>query len=103
MVVAEVSIEPIGTGSPSILDFVTACVELLEKQRDVKYEVTAMGTIIEGDRKRILTLVDQMHETCLNMGAKRVLTEFRMDERVDKPLHIDDMEREVQEHLTKRR
>ena len=50
MVVAEVSIEPIGTGSPSIGEFVTACVELLEKERDLKFQVTAMGTIVEGDR-----------------------------------------------------
>ncbi len=102
MVVAEVSVEPIGTGSPSMLDFVTACVELLERQRGVKYEVTAMGTIIEGDRKQILSLVDQMHEKCLSMGAKRVLTEFRMDERVDKSLRIDEMQREVKEQLVKR-
>lgn len=103
MVVAEVSVEPIGTGSPSMLEFVTACVEILEKQRDLKYDVTAMGTIIEGDRKRILTIVDQMHEKCLSMGAMRVLTEFRMDERVDKPLHMDEMEREVEERVARRR
>src|SRR3990170_73014 len=103
MVVAEISVEPIGTGSPGIADFVTACVELLENQRDVKFEVTAMGTILEGERKTVLTLLDQMHEKCLQMGAPRVLTELRMDERVDKPLHITDMEREVQEYLSRSR
>lgn len=103
MVIAEVSIEPIGTGSPSIGDFVTACVGMLESERDVKFEVTAMSTIIEGERKKVLGLVDKMHEKCLQMGAKRVMTEFRMDERVDKPLHIEEMERKVEQHLTRHR
>ena len=103
MVVAEISIEPIGTGSPSIGEFVTACVELLEREPNVKFEVTAMGTIVEGDRRTVLSLVDQMHEKCLHMGAQRVLTEFRMDERMDKPLNIEVMQREVEEHLTRRR
>ena len=102
MVIAEVSVEPICTGSPSIGDFVTACVGLLETERDMKFEVTAMSTIVEGDRKKVLGLVDKMHEKCLQMGAKRVLTEFRMDERVDKPLHMEEMEREVEERLTRR-
>ena len=103
MVVAEISVEPIGTGSPSIADFVTACVELLEKQPDIKFEITAMGTIIEGERKKVLTLLDQMHEKCLQMGAPRVLTELRIDERVDKTLHIEEMEREVEENIARRR
>ena len=47
--------------------------------------------------------MDRMHDKCLQMGAKRVLTEFRMDERVDKPLHMEEMEREVEQHLTRGR
>ena len=101
MVVAEVAIEPIGTGSPSIGDFVTACVELLTKEKDLKFDVTAMGTIVEGDRKKVFGVVERMHEKCLQMGAKRVLTELRMDERVDKPLHMEEMEQEVEQRLTR--
>ncbi|MBI2865211.1 MAG: MTH1187 family thiamine-binding protein [Chloroflexi bacterium] len=96
MAVAEVSIEPIGTCSTSVSDLITACVGVLEKQTDVKWDVTAMGTILEGDRARILSLVGQMDDACVKAGAPRVLTNLRIDERSDKVLHMDEMESEVE-------
>lgn len=99
MAVAEVSIEPLGTGTPSIGDLITACVSVLQKQQDVKWEVTAMGTILEGDRSRIMSLVQEMDDACFRAGAKRVVTNVRIDERSDKALHMQDMEREVESKL----
>ncbi len=99
MAVAEVSIEPVGTCSASIGDLITACVGVLQQQQDVKWDVTAMGTILEGDRGRILSLVQQMDDACFRAGAPRVLTNLRIDERSDKLLHMDEMEREVESNL----
>lgn len=100
MVVAEVSFEPIGTGSTSYSDIVTACVGVLNQQKDVKFDVTAMSTILEGDRDRVLKAVADMEEACFKAGAKRVITNLRIDERRDGPMKsAQEMESEVEQNL----
>lgn len=97
MVIAEVSIEPIGTCDPSYSDIIAESVKVLERQKDVKYEVTAMSTVLQGERGRVLQLVSEMEEACFKAGAKRCVTNLRIDERRDKPMHpIEEMEREVE-------
>ncbi|MDA8188402.1 MAG: MTH1187 family thiamine-binding protein [Dehalococcoidales bacterium] len=100
MVVAEVSFEPIGTGSPSYSDIVTACVSVLNQQKDLKYDVTAMGTIIEGERDRVLKVVSDMEEACFKAGARRVVTNLKIDERRDIAMKsMQEMEREVEQRI----
>ncbi|MCL5957742.1 MAG: MTH1187 family thiamine-binding protein [Chloroflexi bacterium] len=97
MIVAEVSIEPIGTGKASYSDIVAESVKALERQKDVKYEITAMSTVLEGDRSTILRAVQEMEEACFKAGAQRCVTNLRIDERRDKPMHgIQEMERVVE-------
>jgi len=50
--------------------------------------MTAMGTIIEGDLDRILTVVKKMHEETFGEGVARVLTTVKIDERRDKDQDI---------------
>lgn len=100
MVVAEVSIEPIGTSSPSYSDIVTACVSALSKQPDIKFDVTAMGTILEGEREKVLRAVSDMEDACFRAGAQRVVTNLRIDERRDRPMKpAQEMEREVEQRI----
>jgi len=102
MVVAEVSIEPIGTSDPSYSDIVAETVKVLEHQKDVKYDVTAMSTVLQGERSKIMQLVQQMEEACFKAGAKRCVTTLRIDERRDKPMHdIQQMESEVEAKVSK--
>ena len=97
MVVAEVSIEPIGTASPSYSDIVTACVDVLNRQKDVKFDVTAMGTILEGERDSVMNAVSNMEDACFKAGAKRVILNLRIDDRRDRPMKsAQEMEREVE-------
>ncbi|MCL5957777.1 MAG: MTH1187 family thiamine-binding protein [Chloroflexi bacterium] len=97
MVVAEVSIEPIGMGDPSYSNVVAESVKVLERQKDVKYQITAMSTILEGDRNRILQVVQEMEDACFRAGAKRCVTNLRIDERRDQPMrNIQQMEHEVE-------
>lgn len=84
MAIVEVSVVPIGTGSPSISRYVAQAVEVLQNEKDVKYELTGMGTIIEGDLERVLTVVRKMHQTVFDSGATRVLTTIKIDDRRDK-------------------
>ena len=84
MAIAEVSVVPLGTKTPSVSQYVARAVKVLEREKDIKYEMTAMGTIIEGDLDRILAVVKKMHEGTFGEGVVRVLTTVKIDDRRDK-------------------
>ena len=84
MALVEVSIIPLGTGTPSVSKYVARAVEVLQDEKDIKYELTAMGTIIEGELERLLTIVQKMHQAVLDAGIMRVVTTIKIDERRDK-------------------
>jgi len=86
MAVAEISVVPIGTGSPSISGDVAAAVGLLRSEKRLKYQLTSMGTIVEGEVKDILRVAGRMHQAVLDGGAQRVVTNLKIDDRRDKPL-----------------
>ena len=88
MAMVEVSIVPVGTGSPSASDYVAQALKVLEAEKDLKYELTAMGTIIQGDLDRLLEVVRKMHEAVLDSGVKRAVTTIKIDDRRDKALSI---------------
>ena len=102
MVVAEVSIVPIGTKTPSISKHVARALKTLREAKDIKYELTAMGTIIEGDLEKVLNVVKQMHEDTFAEGIVRVLTTIKIDDRRDKTLSIDGKIGSVQRQLEHR-
>jgi len=89
MAVVEVSIVPLGTGSPSVSKHVARVIKVLQTEPEVKYTLTAMGTVIEGDLDRILAVVRKMHETAFNDEVMRVVTTIKIDDRRDKPLSIE--------------
>jgi len=84
MALVEVSIIPLGTPTPSVSQYIAKAVKVLEGEKDIKYELTAMGTIIEGDLDRVLTLARKMHEAVFNAGIMRVVTTIKIDDRRDK-------------------
>ena len=84
MAIAEVSVVPLGTETPSVSKYVARAVKILQQEKDVKYEITPMGTIIEGDLDRILAVVRKMHEGTFGEGVARVLTTVKIDDRRDR-------------------
>lgn len=85
MAIVDVSIVPLGTGSTSLSEFVADChQELLKEGQDLKYDLTAMGTIIEGDLDTILSVIKKLHEVPFSRGVKRVSTIIKIDDRRDK-------------------
>ncbi len=84
MALVEISVVPLGTRTPSLSQYVAQAVKVLQKEKGIKYELTAMGTIIEGDLERLLALVRRMHEAVFDTGAVRVLTVIKIDDRRDK-------------------
>lgn len=86
MAIVEVTIVPLGTGSASLSHYVAGCHKVLAEAKDIKYQLTPMATVIEGDLDRILEVVRRMHEVPYTAGAVRVSTSIRIDDRRDKEL-----------------
>lgn len=84
MIIAELVIVPVGTGTPSVSTYVARAVAEL-KGMGLQPEVTAMGTIFETDDIRVvLEAVRRVHESVFEQGAQRVVTTLSIDERRDK-------------------
>jgi uncharacterized protein (TIGR00106 family) len=99
MAMIDISVVPVGTSSPSVSQFVAGAVRLLQNEPSVRYELTAMNTIIEGDLTKLLAIAQQMHSSAFMIGAQRVVTTIRIDERLDKPLTIEGKVSTVREKL----
>ena len=83
MAVVFVTIAPLGTGTPSVSRYVAGCERVL-RDSGLKHELTAMGTIIEGDLDQVLAVIRRMHEAPFGDGAVRVSTLVKIDDRRDK-------------------
>jgi len=100
LAVVEVSIVPLGTGTTSLSPYVASCEKVLrENSEDLKYELTAMGTIIEGDLDKILKLIRKLHEVPFESGALRVSTSIKIDDRRDKQGTIEQKVKSVEDKL----
>ena len=84
MAIAEISVVPLGTKTASVSQYVARAVKILDREKDIRYEMTAMGTIMEGDLDRILAVAKKMHDATFGEGVKRVLTTIKIDDRRDK-------------------
>ena len=79
----EFTVVPIGTGSTSVSKFVKKAHEII-KEKGFKYEISSMGTIIEGEIEDILNMILEINKEIENMNAKRILTSIKIDYRIDK-------------------
>ncbi|SHE38696.1 uncharacterized protein, MTH1187 family [Desulfofundulus australicus DSM 11792] len=86
MAVVEVSIVPVGTGDTSLSAYVARCLEVLKDEKHIRYQLTPMGTIIEGDLDVLLAVIRRMHEVPFGREVTRVVTTIRIDDRRDKEL-----------------
>jgi len=98
MAVMEISVIPIGTDSPSISHYVAECVAVVE-EKGLPYELTSMGTNVEGELRDLLLAAEQMHELPFKRGAQRVVTSIKIDDRRDKRLSIRGKKEAVQKRL----
>ncbi len=100
MAIMEISVVPVGTGQPGISGYVRDCVKELEEAGEgISYEITAMGTIVQGDVERLLELAQRMHAVPFRSGAQRVLTSIKLDERLDVEASIEQKVRSVREKM----
>lgn len=84
MAIAEITVIPLGTKTPSVSKYVARAVKVLQQEKDIKHKITPMGTIIEGDLDKILAVVRKMHDATFGEGVARVVTTVKIDDQRDK-------------------
>lgn len=95
MAIVEVSIVPLGLSTTSLSKQVASVLKPL-KSSGLRYTLTAMGTIIEGDLKEVMTCVLRMHDVPFQMGIGRVYTTIKIDDRHDKAATMEGKIRSLQ-------
>lgn len=98
-VIAEVSFSPIGTATPSVSQYVTAALAILDQHPEVKYELNPMGTVLEGERRDVINVIEAMNEAIFAAGAQRVGTTLKIDDRRDKAASMEHKVQAVREGL----
>lgn len=82
MALMQISVVPLGTGTPGVGKYV-ADIALFLKKSGVNHQMHDMGTVIHGSADQLFRLAQQMHRLPFAQGAKRVVTTLTIDERVD--------------------
>ena len=87
MVISQLSIAPVGEGT-SLSKYVKIVLNVLKKN-DVKFKTNDMATVIETeDIETLFKVVREAHNAVVEAGAKRVITELKIDDRKDKNVVI---------------
>jgi uncharacterized protein (TIGR00106 family) len=98
MVIAEISVVPMGTNTASASQYVARAIKGLQQQNIMKYQLTAMGTQVEGELGEVFAAAKKMHDSVFGEDVKRVVTHITIDDRRDKELT---MEYKVQSVISK--
>lgn len=97
MIIVEFVIVPLG--EKSLSRYVAEVVKLLER-KGVKYQLTPMSTIIEVPTlKEAFDVISEAHELMFKLGAERVSTTIKIDDRRDKERHMEDKVKSVMEKV----
>ncbi len=100
MISAELTIIPIGTSKTSISEYVAAALAALDKT-GIKYELSGMGTLLESDNPgELFSAVEVAHEAVFALGADRVATSLKIDDRRDKEGNLRQKVVSVKEKLS---
>ncbi|KAJ7510190.1 YkoF-like protein [Mycena galericulata] len=77
--VADFCLIPIGTGEPSVAEYIAECQRVLERSG-----INGYGTNIEGPWGAVSQAIHDCHAAVHAMGAPRVATDVRIGTRVDR-------------------
>jgi uncharacterized protein (TIGR00106 family) len=95
MVISQLSIAPVGENI-SLSKYVKIVLNVLRKN-NIKFKTNDMATVIETENLDILfDVVKKAHNEVINSGAKRVITELKIDDRRDKNIKLGDKIKSVQ-------
>jgi uncharacterized protein (TIGR00106 family) len=98
VVIAEISVFPLGTGSPSVSQYIADAVRELEAS-GLKCTLGPMGTTVEAETpEEVYAAVGRAQAAVFELGVERAYTVIKMDERRDvEGRSAEDMVRSVEE------
>jgi uncharacterized protein (TIGR00106 family) len=102
MPIMEITIIPLAVQSTSLSKYVSDVVKLLEREKNIKYKLTAMGTQVEvHSLDKLFSLAKRMHSEVMNKNKElqRVITSINIDDRRDKKLTLAGKIKSVQRKL----
>ncbi len=77
---AHIQFIPVGTGE-ELKELIAKTVDIIEKT-ELDYQLTSMGTLVEGEWDEIMALVRKCHDTLFEQ-ANRIVTSIVLDDRKD--------------------
>ncbi len=95
--IVDLCVVPLGVGV-SVSKYVAECERIL-KSANLKTQLHAYGTNIEGEWEAVFAAIKQCHETVHAMGAPRISTVIKVGTRVDRNQTMDDKVRSVERQL----
>jgi uncharacterized protein (TIGR00106 family) len=98
MALMQINIIPLGTGSTSVGEFVAGVTKVLARE-GVVFQLTDMGTVVEGDASELFKVAELIHAIPFRKGAKRVVTQIAIDDRRDRKVRIGDKVASVDSRL----
>ena len=96
---AEFSVIPLGVGV-SLSPYVTKCKRVLQ-ERDIKHELHASGTNIEGKWDELMGAIKECQIRVHEMGVPRIQTLIKIATRTDREQTMAEKVESVKEKLTK--
>ena len=100
MATADLTVLALGREAVSATDYIAEIQRRLQRQERVRFRMHAMGTSLEGSTADILAVVAELHAVPFELGAPRVYTVLKLDERHDRPGQtLEDKVRAVEDRL----
>ena len=78
--------------------YIAECHRILE-EKGIKHILTPMSTVLEGEIDEIFSIISVMHERLYQMGAERIYTQIRIDDKKDKSLTMEGKKKAVEDKL----
>ncbi|PLT27530.1 MTH1187 family thiamine-binding protein [Peribacillus deserti] len=102
MAIVDFTIIPVGTETTSVSKYVADIQHLLTRyqtEEKIKFQLTPMSTIIEGDLEDIFKIISEIHEEVFNKGTMRIATNIRIDDRRDKKSSMESKLKRVRDKM----
>lgn len=94
---AEFSVAPIGAGAHLSREIAKAI--KIVQESGLEYQLTAMGTVVEGEREKVLRVIEKAHRALLESN-ERVYTRIVLDElRQEEPGRIKTKVEKIEREL----
>ena len=101
MIQAEISIYPMAPRTTSASFYIAKAIESIQKIENLRYEINAMGTILESDDMDVInSATKQMMETVHNLGIARVEAIIKIDSRRDKHSKMEEKLESIKQQMT---